>query len=185
MEIVEKKVYPSQVNTKTISTRIPAGDYVKFLQESIEQGINISDWLLIKIYSQKSKEELSGIEENVIEVSLKDLELHLTDSEIGPDEYDIARIKKEALKTFNFWKGYKGECFDEDRNVFTFSEENIVSMMCQGEFWFEMMYAKTRKEPSLVDVRFQVISLLNKKNFSKADRDSFLEDFDELMEDIK
>jgi hypothetical protein len=48
-----------------------------------------------------------------------------------------------------------------------------------------MSEAKNKKEPSLIDVRFQVIQLLNRKNFSKSDRDSFLSDFDELMEDIK
>lgn len=185
MEVVEKKVYPSQVNTKTISTRIPAGDYVKFLQESIEQGINISDWLLIKIYSERSKEKVSGIEENVIEISYRDIENYLTDGESQYDEFDINDIRKRAKAIFDFWKQYQEPCFDEQLNTFTFSEENIIGMMGQGQSWFSMAMAKNKKEPSLIDVRFQVIQLLNRKNFSKADRNSFLADFDELMEDIK
>ena len=185
MEIAEKKLYPSQINSKTISTRIPAGDYVKFLQESIEQGINISDWLLIKIYDQKTKENISGVKENVIEISLKDMELYLTDNETEYYENDMSNIRKEAMRIFKFWKQYQEDCFDVETNVFTFPEERIISMMCQGEFWHGMAQSKANREPSLIDVRFQVISLLNKKNFSKADRNGFLSDFDELMEDIK
>jgi hypothetical protein len=185
MEIAEKKVYPSQVNSKTISTRIPAGDYVKFLQESIEKGINISDWLLIKIYSEKSNEKISGLEENVIEISYKDIENYITEGESDFDDSDMIDIRKRAKTTFDFWRQYQDQCFDEDLNTFTFSEENIISIMNQGQTWYSMAMAKNKKEPSLIDVRFQVIQLLNRKNFSKADRNSFLADFDELMEDIK
>lgn len=49
--IVPKKVYPSQLNTKTISARIPVSDYVTFLKDAMDSGITLNDWLLIKIYS--------------------------------------------------------------------------------------------------------------------------------------
>jgi len=185
METAEKKVYPSQINSKTISTRIPAVDYVKFLQESIEKGINISDWLLIKIYSEKSNKKISGLEENVIEISYKDIENYITPGESDFDDSDMIDIRKRAKNTFDFWRQYQDQCFDEDLNTFTFSEENIISIMNQGRAWYSMAMAKNKKEPSLIDVRFQVIQLLNRKNFSKADRNSFLADFDKLMEDIK
>jgi hypothetical protein len=58
----EKKVYPSQVNTKTISTRIPTEDYVALLQESLKKGITLSDYLLLKIYG-KPETSISGIEQ--------------------------------------------------------------------------------------------------------------------------
>lgn len=59
-----KKVYPSQINTKAMACRVPAADYVTFLQESINQGITMNDWLLTKIYSS-NKGNVSGvIEEN-------------------------------------------------------------------------------------------------------------------------
>jgi len=50
----EKKLYPSQINSKTISARIPVNDYVNFLQESLKNGISLNDWLLIKIYSNQA-----------------------------------------------------------------------------------------------------------------------------------
>jgi len=49
--MVEKKQYPSQINSKTISARIPVQDYVNFLNESLNLGISLNDFLLRKIYS--------------------------------------------------------------------------------------------------------------------------------------
>ena len=45
-----KKVYPSQLNSKTISARIPVADYVNFMQDALNKGISLNDWLLMKIY---------------------------------------------------------------------------------------------------------------------------------------
>jgi len=55
--------YPSQINTKTISCRISATDYVKFLEDALSKGITLNDWLLMKIYSN-SLGKVSQIEEN-------------------------------------------------------------------------------------------------------------------------
>jgi hypothetical protein len=61
---VKEKVYPSQKNTKAIACRISAEDYVKFLQEAISQGINLNDWLLMKIYAKN--DQINGFEEDGI-----------------------------------------------------------------------------------------------------------------------
>lgn len=50
----EKNLYPSQINTKTISCRISAIDYVQFLNDAISKGISLNDWLLTKIYSNSN-----------------------------------------------------------------------------------------------------------------------------------
>lgn len=50
-----KRTYPSQVNTKTISARIPTEDYVMLLQESLNKGITLSDYILLKIYGKQEK----------------------------------------------------------------------------------------------------------------------------------
>jgi hypothetical protein len=63
METIEKtKLYPSQINTKTISCRISSADYVSFLQDALSKGITLNDWLLMKIYS-KSLGKVAQIEE--------------------------------------------------------------------------------------------------------------------------
>ncbi len=55
----EQKIYPSQLNTKSIACRIPIADYVKFQQEAITMGINLNDWLLAKIYPERQQFELA------------------------------------------------------------------------------------------------------------------------------
>jgi hypothetical protein len=61
-----KKVYPSQINTKSLACRVPAGDYVQFLQDAINKGINLNDWLLMKVYGTKGKEQaINGIETDI------------------------------------------------------------------------------------------------------------------------
>ena len=58
-----KKVYPSQVNTKSLACRVPTADYVNFLQDAISKGINLNDWLLMRVYSDKTvKQEIQGVE---------------------------------------------------------------------------------------------------------------------------
>lgn len=56
-----KKVYPSQLNSKTIAARVPVSDYVRFLQSAIDSGISLSDWLLIKIYRNENNDNNSSI----------------------------------------------------------------------------------------------------------------------------
>jgi hypothetical protein len=59
--MTKETVYPSQINTKTISCRISAVDYVNFLQDALSKGITLNDWLLMKIYSQnENKNNLIG-----------------------------------------------------------------------------------------------------------------------------
>ena len=71
-ETTEKKVYPSQLNSKTISARIPVQDYVEFLQDSLSKGISLNDWLLIKIYNNSQSEVLEYENNNVIVISKQD-----------------------------------------------------------------------------------------------------------------
>lgn len=67
----DQKIYPSQLNTKSIACRIPIADYVKFQQEAITMGINLNDWLLAKIYPEKQQSELATTKtDNAINKSL-------------------------------------------------------------------------------------------------------------------
>lgn len=50
--MTEKKLFPSQINTKSIACRIPFEEWTKINSECIEKGININDWLLNKIYGK-------------------------------------------------------------------------------------------------------------------------------------
>ena len=49
----EKKVYPSQINTKAVACRVSTAEYVEILKEASQMGITVNDWLLMKIYEGK------------------------------------------------------------------------------------------------------------------------------------
>jgi hypothetical protein len=49
----EKKKYPSELNTKSIACRIPMGDYVEIMNECVNKGISVNDWLLLKLYRKE------------------------------------------------------------------------------------------------------------------------------------
>ena len=61
-----KKVYPSQINTKSLACRVPASDYVEFLQDALNKGINLNDWLLMKVYGSKSETKAINGEKRAI-----------------------------------------------------------------------------------------------------------------------
>jgi hypothetical protein len=48
----ERKKYPSELNTKSIACRIPMNDYVEIMNECVNKGISINDWLLMKLYQK-------------------------------------------------------------------------------------------------------------------------------------
>ena len=63
---MKSKLYPSQINSKNISARIPVEDYVRFLNESIANGISLNDFFLRKIYNNDIKPNQKSVGENDI-----------------------------------------------------------------------------------------------------------------------
>lgn len=59
----ERKKYPSEINTKSIACRIPIYDYVEIMNECINKGIKINDWLLMKLYNKNTDIQISDQEE--------------------------------------------------------------------------------------------------------------------------
>lgn len=45
---------PSDITSKPVATRLPMSDYIKFLQEATENNMSMSDFLLVKIYAEKT-----------------------------------------------------------------------------------------------------------------------------------
>lgn len=61
----QKKVYPSQENTKAVACRIPLQEYQKLLDEAKKRNIKMNDLLISKIYGQnKTASLLSGIDDD-------------------------------------------------------------------------------------------------------------------------
>jgi hypothetical protein len=98
----ERKKYPSELNTKSIACRIPIGDYVEILNECASKGITVNDWLLMKLYSDKSKsisgnqsEESDNDEQEFPEFSIQTPRGEYTFQDIDDVENTINHLIKE------------------------------------------------------------------------------------------
>ena len=164
-ETTEKKLYPSQLNSKTISARIPVQDYVDFLQDSLAKGISLNDCLLMKIYNSNSK--IGNNDSGVIELQTQDLE------ETG-FHFDYV---------LNFYK-------QEFSNVkWIINKENLLELL--GDFYNNTTQLQNfidrmeRKEASLSDVKLQLSILINNKFKDSKDRKDFRNDLFELLNELQ
>lgn len=164
-ETTEKKVYPSQLNSKTISARIPVQDYVDFLQDSLSKGISLNDWLLMKIYNSNSK--------------------------IGSNDIGIIELTTEDLESTGFhfdsvYNFYKQE-FENDK--WTINKESLLELL--GDFYNNTTqlqnYYNTlnNKQASLPDVKLQLSILINNKFKDSKDKKDFKNDLFELLNELQ
>jgi hypothetical protein len=164
-ETTEKKVYPSQLNSKTISARIPVQDYVDFLQDSLAKGISLNDWLLMKIYNSNSK--IGNNDSGVIELQTQDLE------QTG-FHFDYV---------LNFYKQ------EFDNGKWIINKENLLELL--GDFYNNTTQLQNfidrmnRKEASLSDVKLQLSILINNKFKDSKDRKDFRNDLFELLNELQ
>ena len=164
-ETTEKKVYPSQLNSKTISARIPVQDYVDFLQDSLAKGISLNDWLLMKIYNSNSK--IGNNDSGVIELQTQDLE------ETG-FHFDYV---------LNFYKQ------EFSNGKWIINKENLLELL--GDFYNNTTQLQNfidrmeRKEASLSDVKLQLSILINNKFKDSKDRKDFKNDLFELLNELQ
>lgn len=106
------KTYPSQVNTKAMACRVPAGDYVQFLQDAISKGISMNDWLLMKVYQEANNNHLK----------MNGIELHNSTKELKEeDEEDI----NDFPIIFN--NGYGNEITFNDRDDVIFNIKDLLN----------------------------------------------------------
>ena len=181
-----KKTYPSQVNTKAIACRVPAADYVSFLQESIKQGISMNDWLLMKIYSSnenyigniEEEEEENNIEKGVIFIHSKDLLKKAVD--IGLN-YGVREglIKSGLFSNQNMpGKLIEGKDFDKDD-----IEDLLISFASLFTDYFDLQNHK--KTASLTDVKTQLTILINNKYSNTKDRQEYRREILDLLKELE
>ena len=173
----EKKLYPSQINSKTISARIPVNDYVNFLQESLKNGISLNDWLLIKIYSNQA-DNIGNIKS---EKSEKDdtsfIRIYKEDLLVDDNEF-IDATKQWLLSSDLFKNGY----FDFDKETLLELIKQFCCIWIENRgFWKQL---NTKKEASLVDVKTQLTFLINDKFTNINDRKEYRKDLFELLHEL-
>lgn len=185
-EIMEKKLYPSQINSKTISARIPVQDYVNFLNESINLGISLNDFLLRKIYNNTNNVGSVNKENNIsTEISnfINEYEFELVELD-NPEEY--WSVDKENYPHYN-------------NPVKT---DNIVRLLVNsegaGNYFYTLQHMvdhikymdkhireiKFNKTPNLMDIKVQIRSLVRSK-IHRNDQDEYLKEINRLLRELE
>jgi hypothetical protein len=159
----DKKVYPSQLATKAIAARIPAEDYVRFLNDAIDKGISINDWLLTKIYKTDTEKSVSGTTNSKNENQQK-------------IDYILSNFKFEEQENDD------GICWPmiADDSVYLYDWKYVDRWVLKA---FENS-RKVNKEPSLIDAKTQ-IALIAKEKFSNKDFKEFFEELNDLLEELE
>jgi len=153
-----KKVYPSQINTKSLACRVPASDYVEFLQDAINKGINLNDWLLMRVYGNKPENQsISGIKE-------KDKKM----LEYLKNNFNIGEQGEEENPIWGIWVDDESWWIQNQKTL-----ERII----------ENSINPKPKMPSILDAKTQLAKIAKEKLSARDYRD-FLEQMNELLEDI-
>jgi hypothetical protein len=202
----DKKVYPSQINTKTISLRLPLSEYSKILSESVNLGITMSDYLILKIYNN-SKIESDHIGADQPESNKNLLSLTITKNEFR-ELYNEWFFDEEYDQPFNvFWIDFSkdlryqllGECFDADAGIIKFDSEDEVRIkeelasqlikshkrLLEIRFWKELSKNASVKDANLTDVKTQLTVLIKQKFKSVLDQKEYRKDLFELLKELE
>ena len=164
-ETTEKKVYPSQLNSKTISARIPVQDYVEFLQDSLSKGISLNDWLLIKIYNNSQSEVLEYENNNVIVISKQDC-------------IDYSEVENVY--------GYFKDNFD-DNFEFTLSKIDVLELLLglkRKQVLIDRLLNQKR-EASIQDVKTQLTVIIKNKFTNIDDQREYRKDIFKLLKELE
>jgi len=170
MENTEKKLYPSQVNSRTISARVPVQDYVSFLQEAMKDNISLNDWLLIKIYSKNNQLAGGGLIDNIT-VSFDDV------------------YGNEPLTNLETVKGFFEDDLKKQNDLFTINKEMLFDLINDFTNVMADLHRYQAKEKnrqaSIIDVKSQLTILMKNKFKNSKDLDSYRKDLYELLEELK
>ena len=170
-ETTERKVYPSQLNSKTISARIPVQDYVDFLQDSLSKGISLNDWLLMKIYNNSVGNIKDINNENVIEFT-KDELLNGDNTVSGIIEFYENEVVENCFEN-GVIKADKKFIIDV-LGVYHNTTKNLRN-------YIEMA---RKKEASLTDIKVQIRSLVRSK-IHRNDQDEYLKEINRLLKELE
>lgn len=189
-EIMEKKLYPSQINSKTISARIPVQDYVNFLNESINLGISLNDFLLRKIYNNNSNVGSINKEKNnlndellnfincfqfeVIDIDDKDDYWDAASEFVGPEKFNNPIHTDKMVRAVYTAPGGGINYFYTVQHLLTF----IDSLFRYNE------KLRSEKSPNLMDIKVQIRSLVRSK-IHRNDQDEYLKEINRLLRELE
>ena len=161
-----KKVYPSQINTKSLACRVPAADYVEFLQDAISKGINLNDWLLMRVYGTKGKEQAIN---GQIGQSLYPMQLTITVDYFEEEQREVELFFDNEMELISY--------INKRQKQFERLRESNMKLNAQ-QFQIE------QKEPSIMDAKIQ-LSKIAKSKFSQKEYREFLQELNEILSELE
>jgi len=200
----DKKVYPSQINTKTISLRLPLSEYSKILSESVNLGITMSDYLILKIYnnskigadqSESNKDFLS------FTITKNDFRNVYNENYYYPDEKDV-----NGTPFNEFWNEFSkdlklyliGEDFNEDNGNLERQFEDLQDLktdyihhlirshrrQLNVNYFYKLSKNAIKREASLIDVKTQLTVLIKRKFALTEDQKEYRKDLFDLLKEL-
>ncbi len=165
----EKTLYPSQVNTKTISCRISSADYVSFLQDALSKGITLNDWLLMKIYSTNIGNVLKN-----------------------EDKGDLIEVYK-FLREQDFYERWQIAEQESDWDGISLESPKGIISLIQGmvnnqdellKFQNFIIDKNKKIDPNLNDVKAQILTIAQSKIKGQKNLKEFMFDVNELLDEL-
>jgi hypothetical protein len=179
-EMSNKKIeknhhYPSELNTKSIACRIPMADYLEFNKEAKNNGMNMNDWLLDKLYnSDRNSGTINGKNKNEKTINSNNETIELTIDDFS--HY----FKNEFIHT-----DYIQDVQDEFCLKYSKSD---VAELCWHIIRKQRIiegYKNHKKEASIEDVKNQITILVGNKFETPKARKSFLRDVLPLLKELE
>lgn len=173
----KEALYPSQINTKTISCRISALDYVNFLQDALSKGITLNDWLLMRIYTNQS---ILGTNDQDFSIVYKFLNKEKDYESPGYSIYDFLdqvnediciKTPKDIIDLFNI-------ILDQ------VNYDNKIKIKL-GSQLMELEQSKEKfNQPNLSDIKAQILTLCKTKFKDQKELKNYMFDVNELLEEL-
>jgi hypothetical protein len=182
----EKRVYPSELNSRAIACRVPINDYVRFLQEAISMNIKLNDWLLLKIYS--NGEKISGIPETDPAAPAADTLVIIKKDELYDflNTYEYPDGAKSVMTDLiSHWSSCHSNSWIENGQYFALDKDDIIAILHQGYMWHKVMQKSLQpKKANLVDVKNQLTILIRNKFQNRDEAGRYRRELFELLKDL-
>ena len=182
--IKEKKVYPSQINSKAIACRIPADDYVKFLQDAISKNITLNDWLMMRIYSNSNNQVESEIESAFgFSSSVVSNSIIESDEKFMKGCYENFHIRTDETTGFPFIQYqiqsdyWKNRLARESIRVDNFKDLKYVIGLDAIQ--------ENKKEITISDIKAQLIILAQNSFKNSKDVRGFMKDINSCLSELE
>lgn len=183
-EMSNKKIeknhhYPSELNTKSIACRIPMSDYLEFNKEAKNNGMNMNDWLLDKLYnsdrnsgiinSKNRNEKTINYDNQTIELTINDFSDYIKNEFILSEE--IADVENEFCVKYSK-KDIAELCW------------HVIRKQKTIEDYHKILKDTKSKKPSLIDAKIQISKIAKEVYTTKAFK-LFMDDLNELLKELQ